>query len=91
VQHLSKPEERRQSPRYALKQLAMIKPNDGAPARYCSVLDVSDSGVRLDARGIDIPDEFVLFFSGSSSARDGKYKVVWRGEQKVGAKLVGEH
>jgi hypothetical protein len=88
---LPKLEEKRQSPRYALKQLAMIKPENGTPARYCTVLDVSDSGVRLDVRGIDIPDEFVLFFSGASPARDGKYKVVWRLEQKVGAKLVGEH
>jgi len=84
-----KPEERRQSARYPLERLAMIKVGDDTPPRYCLVIDVSDGGVRLDVHGLDLPDEFVLLFSGDSPAQDGTYQVVWRFEQKVGAKFVG--
>jgi hypothetical protein len=82
-----KPEERRQSTRYPLERLAMIKAGNDTPPRYCLVIDASDGGVRLDVHGLDLPDEFVLLFSGDS-AQDGTYQVVWRFEQKVGARFV---
>jgi PilZ domain len=81
-----KPEERRQSTRYPLERLAMIKAGNDTPPRL--VIDASDGGVRLDVHGLDLPDEFVLLFSGDSPAQDGTYQVVWRFEQKVGARFV---
>jgi PilZ domain len=88
MQNALKPEERRQSTRYPLERLAMIKAGNDTPPRYCLVIDVSEGGVRLDVHGFELPDEFVLLFSGDSPARDGTYRVVWRFEQKVGAKLI---
>ena len=62
--HALKPEERRQGPRYPLERLAKIQPGDGTPPRYCRVTNISDGGVRLNTYGFNVPDEFVLFFSG---------------------------
>ena len=85
---LPKAEEKRGAPRYPLERLAKIQTGDGTPARYCVVLDVSDGGVRINAFGLHIPDEFVLLLSGDGPALDGTYKVIWRIGYDVGARFV---
>jgi hypothetical protein len=44
--------------------------------------------VRISTFGVAIPDEFELLLSGDGPAQDGKYKVIWRLDQDVGAKFV---
>jgi hypothetical protein len=87
---LPKPEERRQSPRYPLERLAKIKPKDGSPQRYCQVIDMSDSGVRLRAYLFEVPDEFELMLAGDGPAQDGTYRVTWRSDYDIGAKFVSD-
>lgn len=84
-----KSDEHRQSPRYPLERLAKIQPGNGSPQRYCKVIDVSDGGVRLQAFGFEVPDEFVLMLAGDGPAQDGRYSVIWRFGYDVGAKYVG--
>jgi hypothetical protein len=80
--------ERRAAPRYLVERLAKIQAKIGAPMRHCLVTEISDGGIRLNAFGCDVPDEFVLLRSGDGPAKDGRYKVMWRDGDIVGAKLV---
>ncbi len=79
--------ERRGAPRYPLERLAKIQAGQAKP-RYCLITDLSDGGVRINAFGLYVPDEFVLLLSGDGPAQDGEYRVIWRLGQDVGAKLV---
>lgn len=84
-----KAKEKRGAPRYPLERLAKIQPGRSNPPRYCLITDISNGGVRVNAFGFDIPDEFVLLPSGDGSARDGTYRVIWRLDRDVGAKFIG--
>ena len=83
-----KSEERRTVPRYSLERMAKIQLGYDAPPTYCFVTDISEGGVRLYLNGLEVPDEFVLLLSGDGPAKDGRYKVVWRQGNEVGAKYV---
>ena len=72
----------------AFGRLASMIPTDGGPPRFCLVTDFSEGGVRVNANGLKIPDEFVLQFSSEGCFKDGTYKVVWRNDPIVGAKFV---
>jgi hypothetical protein len=84
-----KVEEKRSSPRYPLERLAKIEPRDGTPQRYCLITDISGGGVRINAFGVNVPDEFVLRFPGDGPAKDGTYRVIWRIGYDVGAQFIG--
>jgi len=86
---LPKAKEKRETSRYPLERLAKIQPGRSNPPRYCLISNISDGGVRINAFGFDIPDEFVLLLSGDGLARDGTYRVIWRLGQDVGAKFIG--
>jgi hypothetical protein len=83
-----KSQERRTVPRYSLERMAKIQLGYDAPPTYCLVTDISEGGVRLYLNGLEVPDEFVLLLSGDGPAKDGRYKVVWRQGDEVGAKYV---
>ena len=83
-----KVQERRGEPRYPLERLAKIQLGNGHRPRYCFATDISGGGVRISTFGVAIPDEFELLLSGDGPAQDGKYKVIWRMDQDVGAKFV---
>jgi len=83
-----KVQERRAEPRYPLERLAKIQLGNGNRPRYCLVSDISDGGVRINAFGVAILDEFELLLSGDGPAQDGKYQVIWRNDDVVGAKFV---
>jgi hypothetical protein len=78
-------EERRRAPRRRVEYLATVVPGNDAP-RYCIVTEMSDGGVRINAIGYKIPDEFELRFPGNGSAKS--YKVIWRIGHDVGARLI---
>ena len=52
------------------------------------VIDMSDSGVRLNVGGFDVPDEFVLLISNEPEVQERTYKVVWRFGNELGAQFV---
>jgi hypothetical protein len=81
-------EERRKVPRYPLGRMAKIQLGYDSPPAYCLITDISHGGVRLYLNGLDVPDEFVLLLSGDGPAKDGRYKVVWREGNEVGAKYA---
>jgi hypothetical protein len=80
--------ERRGSVRRHLYETVKIR--TGADTlRECLILEISDEGVRLYVVAFDVPEEFALLLSGDDGIdRENKYKVVWRRDREVGAKLV---
>jgi hypothetical protein len=44
--------------------------------------------VRVHSNGFHIPDEFVLLLAADGPFQNGTYRVVWRRDDDVGAKLV---
>jgi hypothetical protein len=56
------------------------------PPRYCLVTDMSDGGIRINAIGFNVPDEFGLRLTGNAIPR--RYKVIWHVGHNVGAKLI---
>jgi hypothetical protein len=85
---LQKFEERRQAPRHGLARLAKIQLGIDTSPLYRLVTDISDGGVRVHANGFEVPDEFVLLLAGDGPFQNGTYKVAWRHDREVGAKLV---
>ena len=79
------PQERRGSPRIALQQYGTILFHGRDVP--CSLIDVSDTGVRFDSGGIDLnrPDNFALKF-GDGEPR--ACRVVWRSAAAIGASLL---
>ncbi len=83
-----KPEERRRAPRHHLGRVAAVIFGPGAEQHYCLVTDISEGGVRLHVKELNIPDEFALLFSPGGPTQSGNYKVVWRRGQDIGAMLL---
>ena len=79
---------RRRSSRRRCYRAAKIQLRGGTWARDCLVIDISDVGVRLNAEGLDVPDEFVLLLSTDGVVRESTCKVAWRRGDEVGAKFV---
>jgi hypothetical protein len=44
--------------------------------------------MSVHASGFHVPDEFVLLLTGDGPFQNGTYKVIWRRDEEVGAKLV---
>ena len=77
--------EKRRTARYGLGRLAAMFIGDDAVPHYCVVSDFSEGGVRVNANGTKIPDQFVLVFASSLPHKNGTYKVVRRNGNIVGA------
>jgi hypothetical protein len=82
------PKERRPSPRQQLGRAGAILCGPGEE-RPCLVKDFSDGGVWLQLNGFEILDDFALLFAPNELAQSGRYKVVWRLGNDVGAKFIG--
>jgi hypothetical protein len=82
------PKERRRTPRPNLDAWQQSWAGR-AEERSCLVKDFSDGGVRLQLNGFEIPDDFALVFAPNELAQSGRYKVVWRLGNDVGAKFLG--
>jgi hypothetical protein len=57
---------------------------DGDAQHVCALLDISETGARLEVESADVvPDRFLLLLSGNGAARR-KCRVVWRNDRQVG-------
>jgi hypothetical protein len=79
---------RRQEARQRCYRPAKIKLAAGARACDCTVVDMSDGGVRLNVEGLNVPDEFMLLISNKGKVEERAYKVVWRFGNELGAQFV---
>lgn len=78
--------ERRQAERYSIDRFAKIQGRGGLP-RDCMVVDLSDTGLRLHAEHVEVPDEFLIVISGAPQGRR-ECRVVWRLGFEVGAEFT---
>jgi PilZ domain len=81
-------DERRQAARRDASCLAKIQLENGTSPLYCIVTDSSDGGIRVHSNGFHVPDEFALLLCGHGTAQHGTYRVIWRRDDEVGAKLI---
>ena len=79
---------RRREARQRYYRPAKIKLAAGARACDCSVVDISDGGVRLNVEGLNVPDEFLLLISNKGNVEERAYKVIWRFGNELGAQFV---
>jgi hypothetical protein len=79
---------RRREARQRYYRPAKIKLAAGARACDCSVVDISDGGVRLNVEGLNVPDEFMLLISNKGKVEERAYKVIWRFGNELGAQFV---
>jgi hypothetical protein len=78
--------ERRHAKRHRVEYLATMLTGGGRAARYCLVTEMSDGGIRINASGYTVPDEFALRLTGNAAPRH--YRVIWRINHDVGAMLI---
>jgi hypothetical protein len=67
--------------------LATTTPTDDGAARLCFVTQSENGLVRVSANGAKLDDD-VLHFSGDSSLTGGSYRVLWRNDLTIHAKLT---
>ncbi len=80
--------ERRQTPRHEVGRIGKILSGNGAPPRYCFIVNVSEGGVRVSVKGdYKVPERFTLSIPGSPD-EDGTYEVIWRIGGDVGAMRI---
>lgn len=79
---------RRRSARHHHYRTAKIQLGGDAFTLDCLVINISKGGVRLNVKGLDVPDEFVLFLANGGIVQEITCKVAWRFDDEVGAKFV---
>ena len=79
--------ERRLHPRQTINRVAKFQSGVGSLPRDCFVTDLSESGVRLYAEGVEIPDQFVLLMTGEAAIRK-ECRVVWRLGGELGVEFL---
>ena len=78
--------DKRQTKRKPIGAAAYIRLGSFA-ARPCTVLDLSDTGIRITADGAaSIPAEFALLLSKNSQGRRARVK--WRRGNQIGAEFI---
>jgi len=80
-------EDRRQTPRHGIARLAKIQLGISTTPLYFIITAIS-GGVRVHANGLEVLGEFGLLLDGDGPFQSGTYRVIWRRDHEVGAKLV---
>ncbi len=80
--------DRRKDRRQVINRAAKLQAELGALPRDCIITDLSRSGARIFADGIEVPDNFALLISGSEETRRD-CRVVWRLGGEVGLEFTG--
>ena len=78
---------RKRAPRHSVNLNAWIRRTDSLAIQDCRVVDISQSGVKLEVENADsLPDNFLLLFSKSDAG--SHISVVWRHGTQIGAKFI---
>jgi hypothetical protein len=79
--------ERRRSPRRALNSPGWIRLDGGFATRECTIVDMSNAGVRLSVPfAANIPATFTLLLSKSHPGR--RLRTIWKRADVIGAKFI---
>jgi len=77
--------DRRKSERRPCSGGAKLHFGIGSLPRDCTIIDVSDGGVRIVAENLEVPAEFAIIFSSGQSRR---CRLVWRIGCEFGAEFT---
>ena len=85
-------DERRRERRTTINRLAQFQADSVSLPRDCTITDISKTGARLFAEGVEVPDRFHLLVS--DGERTGKHArrectVVWRLGGEIGVLFIG--
>lgn len=79
---------RRKSERRLCREASKLLFGLGSLPRDCTILDISDGGVRLLAEDIDLPSEFTVIFGNGTQ----RYcRLAWRIGCEFGAEFIMAH
>jgi hypothetical protein len=81
-------QERRKDQRYAINRGARFQTELGALPRDCLITDISATGARIFAEGVEVPDRFWLLTSGPEGGRR-ECQVIWRLGGEIGIEFIG--
>jgi hypothetical protein len=76
---------RRKSTRYAFNGRAKIHFGVGALPRDCTVIDISEGGVRVIAENLEVPETFTIIFMTGESR---ECRLAWRIGCEFGAQYI---
>src|SRR5947208_11998290 len=80
--------EKRKSPRKNLRYPAYIDTGDGSPMQTCSLVDISDTGARMNLDASHkVANQFTLFLGHESGARR-RCRVAWRNAIQIGVEFL---
>ena len=80
--------EKRRSPRKHLRYPALIDVGDGSPMQMCSLVDISDTGARMNIDASHkVANQFTLFLGHESGARR-RCRVAWRNAIQIGVEFL---
>ena len=89
MSYVAKPKNQRASARKELNKQAWIILNGGFAVRPCTVIDVSETGVRLAVNDPQsIPGKFTLRTLRNNAAAGRAVRVEWRRGSEIGAVFV---
>ena len=78
--------EQRQSPRQTVNRAAWVDTGAVGARRDCLLVDISETGARLQVDTSPVPDTFQLLLSpGGEERRD--CRVVWRSDNQLGVQF----
>ncbi len=88
AQRLVSKRDRRDAERHKIDRIARFYGKAvGSLPRDCLIVDISDSGIRIHAEGVEVPDDFVITITGAQQERR-ECRVVWRLGFEVGAEFT---
>ncbi len=79
--------EQRQSPRKTVNSPAWVNAGSGTPTCDCLLVDISDTGARLELRTpAEMPETFNLLLS-ANGAVQRRCQIVWRSNSQIGVQF----
>jgi hypothetical protein len=78
--------DQRKALRYTLERYAKISSRTASLPRDCLIVDISDSGIRIHAENVEVPDDFTIQITGISNGRR-ECRVIWRLGFEIGAEF----
>jgi hypothetical protein len=79
--------ERRKHQRKKINRIGKLQTDSYSLPRDCLITDISQTGARLFAEGVEVPDQFQLLISGDGGVRR-ECRVVWRLGGEIGVAFV---
>jgi hypothetical protein len=80
--------DRREAERHTIDRIARVQGKaNGTLPRDCLIVNISDTGIRIHAENVEVPDEFIITITGMQQGRR-ECRVIWRLGFEIGAEFT---